>query len=481
MGARVKSAASCPQLLCEVANPAILGAMETTTSPVVTDLFEAAAPATPRLFLVFSPERQVVVEEPPALSGGTTLIGREAGAGARIVLAGDRGVSRQHAVLEHEPRTRAVTLRDTSSQHSTWVNGHRPPPGEALPLTHGDIIRVGDSVLVLSQASPVAEAPTIPGMLGRSPLLMQLRAQLGKLASSQLPVLLLGESGTGKECAAQGLHFLSKRPKIFAQDCGALVGTLAESTLFGHVKGAATHVSRDRKGLFREADGGTLFLDEVGNLPEELQRKFLRVLSERRVYPVGAEEMGGYPVDVLLIAATNQPLQRDAQAGSFRLDLFRRIAGVVLTVPSLRARREDILYLMRETPAGKGATGPKLPALHTSQVELLLLYAWPGNVRELLQLRSEVCVLGFHDELRQRLSAGATSPLSRADADADAKLPRSARPTREPRPDRARLTELLIKHQGRLLPMEAETGWSRRTLRDLVNEYSLKHLRRQED
>lgn len=455
--------------------------METTTSPVVTDHFEAVPPAIPRVSWVFSPERQVVEEAPRPLPAGTTLLGREAGAGSRLVISGDRGVSRQHAILDHDGRTGVVTLRDTSSQRSTWVNGQRLQPEESLALTHGDVIRLGDSVLVLSQASEPADAPSIPGLLGRSPLLAQLRAQFGRLAGSKLPVLLLGESGTGKERAAQGLHFLSKRTRIFAQDCGALVGTLAESTLFGHVKGAATHVNHDRKGLFREADGGTLFLDEVGNLPEELQRKFLRVLSERRVYPVGAEEKGGHPVDVLLIAATNQPLLRDAQAGRFRLDLFRRIAGVVLSLPPLRARREDILYLMQNAAEGKSGASYRLPALHTSQVELLLLYAWPGNVRELLQVRSEIDALGFHEDLRRRLSEGSTSRAPGTEAPVDKPATPAERPARQPRPDRARLTELLVKHQGRLLPMAAETGWSRRTLRDLVREYALEHLRRQDE
>lgn len=120
---------------------------------VVTDHFGATAPATPQLFRVFSPEPQVVVEAPRALTGGATVIGREGGPDARILLAGDRGVSRQHAVLEYEyeyeydARSGAVKLRDTSRQHSTWVNGQRLPQGEALPLTHGDVIRIGDPVL----------------------------------------------------------------------------------------------------------------------------------------------------------------------------------------------------------------------------------------------------------------------------------------------------------------------------------------------
>lgn len=457
--------------------------MEAGTNPVSTDHFAAEAPPIPLLFWVFSPERQLVDEEPFRLAAGDTLLGREGGPGIRLVIASDSGISRQHAVLHHDERTGSVTLRDTSSRQSTWVNGGRLTPGEALPLAHGDILRLGDSVLVLSYgaAAGCAEQPVL-GLLGRSPLIAELRAKLPSLAAATLPVLLLGEPGTGKERVAQALHALSQRPHLVPVDCGALAASMVESTLFGHIKGAFTGATTNRKGVFETAHGGTLFLDEVGNLSEELQAKLLRVLSERQVHPIGAEEQRGRPVDVFLIAATNSLLQADARAGHFRLDLFRRLAGVVLTLPPLRARREDVLYLLAHLPAAPDGKSPKLPALHTSQVELLLLYDWPGNVGELLHVRGHLMMLGFDASLRARLSErqgpGIGSLAANSLPRAESNVPLESRAAKEPRPDRSRMRELLVKYDGKLLLIEKETGWSRKTLRMLVEGYGLEALRK---
>lgn len=454
--------------------------MEPATSPVKTDHFDPPEPAVPLLFWVYSPERQIVEERPHELISGVTGIGREPGRGARLVLSGDRGLSRQHAQIEYDVARQTVTLRDSSSKQSTWVNGQRLS-GESMPLAHGDVIRLGDSIVVLSLAPKATGEQQDSKLLGRSPFLAQLRASLARLAKAQLPVLLLGEPGTGKERAAQELHMLSGRSKLIAQDCGALTATLAESTLFGHRKGAFSGATQDRDGLFRSAHGGTLFLDEVGNLSEGLQQKLLRVLAERKVHALGAEEKPGFEFDVLLVAATNRPIVQDTKAGTFRLDLFRRIAGAMLTLPPLRIRREDILYLLQHVPGTKDTAPPALPQLHTSQVELLLLHDWPGNVGDLVNVRGHICSLGFDDNLRARLGSS-TIPQSVMPASAAASRANGDELTaKEPRPDAKRLEELLRKHQGKLLPIEKETGWSRRTLRTWVTEYKLEHLRRKEE
>lgn len=453
--------------------------MQQATDKVRTDHFDHAQPPVPALFWVFSPERQILDVPPHTLLPGCTGIGRDDGTGQRISLPGERGISRQHAVFESVPHSQTLTLRDTSTHHSTWVNGQRLLPDKPTPLAHNDVLRLGDSIFVLSitpsPSLPAAlEEHSPPQLIGRSPLIVQLRRELMQLAKAEqpVPVLLLGEPGTGKERAARTFHEASGRKTFLAQDCGAL--PLPESTLFGHVKGAFTGASQDREGLFRAATGGTLFLDEIGNLSLDVQQKLLRVLAERRNYRLGEEEKQGQAIDVLVIAATNRPLVQDMRAGFFRLDLFRRLSGVVLRLPPLRTRREDILLLLKEAPSAPGIKPQQLPKLNTSGVELLLLHDWPGNVGDLLNVRGHLCSLGFDDKLRQRLTDSPAAHHAIAQATRDAA---SDTKQKEPRPDAARMEELLREHDGKLRSIERATGWSRRTLGDWVKKFKLEHLR----
>jgi DNA-binding NtrC family response regulator len=222
-------------------------------------------------------------------------------------------------------------------------------------------------------------------MIGISPVLSELRDRIERYARSTSPVLIQGESGTGKELVAQALHSLSERPKakFVTVHCAALSPQLLESELFGHEKGAFTGASERRIGRFEQANGGTLFLDEIGEIDQTIQVKLLRVLGEERSF----ERVGGsttLKVDVRLVAATNRDLAKMAAEGKFREDLFFRLSVVPLTLPPLRARKEDLPVLVQAFLKTFAADNGKPHRQMSSEaMQAVLHYDWPGNVREL--------------------------------------------------------------------------------------------------
>jgi transcriptional regulator with PAS, ATPase and Fis domain len=206
--------------------------------------------------------------------------------------------------------------------------------------------------------------------------------------------MILGETGTGKEMLARYVHAHSDRAgKPFVPvDCSALTDTLFESELFGHVKGAFTGASRDSLGFIRAADSGTLFMDEIGDLSLHLQAKLLRVVQERLVIPVG--DTRPRPVDVRIIVATNRDLQKMVGRGTFRQDLLFRLNVVVLTLPPLRERREDIVPLGNHFLRLQAHTYGETPkCLAPEATEALRAYSWPGNVRELANVMEHAHVV----------------------------------------------------------------------------------------
>ena len=224
----------------------------------------------------------------------------------------------------------------------------------------------------------------VPELIGDSPAWRALVAQLPRVAASGLPVLLLGETGTGKELVSRALHALSarRRQPFVAQNCGATPDTLIESELFGHARGAFTGAIGDRTGLFEAAEGGTLLLDEIGDATPMLQMKLLRVLQEGEARRVG--DSRPRRVDVRVLAATHRSLERAVAHGTFRADLFFRLAAVRLRLPSLRERGRDVLLLARHFLARAAArSGGAPPELAPDLAERLLRQPWPGNVREL--------------------------------------------------------------------------------------------------
>jgi len=218
-------------------------------------------------------------------------------------------------------------------------------------------------------------------LVGTSPAMRKLRAALDRLASQDVSILIRGESGTGKELVARALHERGSRRKrrFVALNCGAIPESLIDSELFGHTKGAFTGATTDRAGVFVEADGGTLFLDEIGDMPTAVQARLLRVLQEGEVRPVGGS--GVRKVDVRVIAATHVDLTAAVEQSRFRQDLFYRLNVVVLTVPPLRERLDDLPILAAHFLRKHGGAVPM--SLSPDALDAMNLYAWPGNVREL--------------------------------------------------------------------------------------------------
>jgi two-component system, NtrC family, response regulator HydG len=218
-------------------------------------------------------------------------------------------------------------------------------------------------------------------LVGTSPAMRKLRAALDRLASQDVSILIRGESGTGKELVARALHDRGSRRKrrFVALNCGAIPESLIDSELFGHAKGAFTGATTDRAGVFVEADGGTLFLDEIGDMPMAVQARLLRVLQEGEVRPVGGS--GVRSVDVRVIAATHVDLTTAVEQTRFRQDLFYRLNVVVLSVPPLRDRLEDLPVLAAHFLRKHGRAVAM--SLSPDALDAMMSYAWPGNVREL--------------------------------------------------------------------------------------------------
>jgi DNA-binding NtrC family response regulator len=233
--------------------------------------------------------------------------------------------------------------------------------------------------------------PELPAeFIIESRVMRQLVETIAVVAPSDAPILIQGPSGAGKEWIAQLIHQWSPRAShpIVTANCAGLSATLIESELFGHVKGAFTGASEDRKGMFRTASGGSLFLDEIGEMPLELQPKLLRALETNQVTPVGADR----PVDVdtRLVAATNRDLMKETQEGRFREDLFYRLNVIELIVPPLADRRADIIPLARHF-ANRFSNRQVRMSPQASQA--ILTHSWTGNVRELRNAIQRACLL----------------------------------------------------------------------------------------
>ena len=237
-------------------------------------------------------------------------------------------------------------------------------------------------------------------MIGESPSIKRVQSMIERVADSDAPVLVTGESGVGKELVARELHRQSARAEgpFVAVNCAAMPPQLLESELFGHVRGAFTDARRSREGLFLQANRGTLFLDEIGELPIEMQPKLLRAVQERKIRPVGGDQLVEY--DARIITATNRDLEAEVEEHRFREDLFYRINVVNIHVPPLRARGTDILLLAQhflDSIASRNVKSVK--RLGANVAEKLLPYDWPGNVRELENCMERAVALARYDEI----------------------------------------------------------------------------------
>lgn len=310
-------------------------------------------------------------------AAGSTRLGR----GASVGLSLPHGsVSEVHADLHH--RGSALRVVDLCSRNGTFLGGYRVVEGELQP---GARLQLGEvSIEVAPAGAPLAAtAPPLPLLIGRSTPMLRLSARVRRLAALEVPVLVRGESGTGKELVARALHDLSRRSAgpFVAINAATLSRELGESELFGHRRGSFTGAVTDRAGAFREAAGGTLFIDELGSLAVEVQAKLLRAVEDGLVRPLGQDTP--VPVDVRLLAATCQDVEDEVAQGSFRRDLYERIAVSVVRVPPLRDRTEDIPLLAKHLLVQTGFTDLQLTG---AALGVLARDKLHGNVRELRAL-----------------------------------------------------------------------------------------------
>src|SRR5438874_6042323 len=238
-------------------------------------------------------------------------------------------------------------------------------------------------------------------LVGQSEALRRVRQMIQTAGGSEATVLIEGESGTGKEIIANAIHAQSKRSRgpLVKMNCAAVPETLLESELFGHEKGAFTGADRRRIGRFEQADGGTLFLDEICEMHPRLQAKFLRALQEREIERLGSSAT--IPVDTRIIAATNRDLQKALEEGLLREDLYYRLNVILLRVPALRERMDDVqmlaMHFLRKYAAREHSS---MSSIAEEALNVLLSYSWPGNVRELENAIERAVVLGKGDQLR---------------------------------------------------------------------------------
>ncbi len=254
----------------------------------------------------------------------------------------------------------------------------------------------------------MAERLEFCGMIGRAPVMQDVFTLLRRLAPHARTALITGETGTGKELAVRALHQLGPRgnKRFVTVNCSAVVETLSESELFGHVRGAFTGAGETKPGLFEAADGGTLFLDEVGELPITIQAKLLRVIENGEVQRVGSVDTR--KVDVRLVAATNRDLRTEVESGRFRSDLYYRLNVAQVNLPPLRDRREDIPYLTSAFVRSFSQRFSKpLTGVTTGAERMLIEAPWEGNVRQLRNVIERGCMLAESEFVSERDLTGA--------------------------------------------------------------------------
>lgn len=448
--------------------------------------------ANARIELIAIIDGKATVHRLPAR--GSVVLGR---GGSVDVPLEHASVSRRHASLHLDDGV--VVVEDLGSANGTRLLttqldarstaqtvDRRLDAHTRSPVPNTAAIHLG-SVVVLVRPLPaedVAESAPPDGMIVESPAMKKLVALIERIAVSPLSVLLVGETGAGKDVVARALHARSPRRggPFVAVNCAALPEQLIETELFGHDRGAFTGAAAAKPGLLESADRGTTFLDEIGELPLAQQGKLLRVLEAGEVMRVGA--LKPRPIDVRWIAATNRDLAREIESGSFRRDLFFRLAGMTLVIPALRERREDILPLARHFAARAAkALKRKTPVLSPEAVVLLERHAFPGNVRELRNVIERAVALTEDDAIVPEhlhlepvtFAPGSGTPggaISVATAGPSTSTKTTTLATNES-DERTRIVEALAQCAGNQTRAAERLGISRRTLVNRLGEYAI--------
>ncbi len=305
-------------------------------------------------------------------------------------------------------------------------------------------------------------APTM--LWGDTPAMRDLRLMAEKVAPTDANILITGENGTGKDLLAREIHALSLRAEgpLEIVDMGAVVDTLFESELYGHVRGAFTDAKADRIGKFESAQGGTVFLDEIANLSLALQAKLLTVLQQRQVVPVGGNKPR--PVDVRLICATNGDLEAMVREGKFRQDLYYRINSIHLELPPLRERRDDIESLSQLfIDKYSQQYGKQAPTLSASALEALRQYPWPGNIRQLQHTIEKAIIL--NDKGALVASDFDLPPACAIDSNPQEQTLEEM--------ERSMIAKTIAECQGNMSAVAKRLGVTRQTLYNKIKKYNL--------
>jgi len=380
----------------------------------------------------------------------------------------DSSVSGHHCVFAVTPN--GVELRDNESTNGTYINNILVKRAFVPPSA---TINVGQTVMRFESidephSEPLSREDAFGPVVGRSAAMRRLFAILERVAPSDANILIEGETGTGKGLVAEAIHSASRRSgaPFVVVDCSAMPAMLMESELFGHVKGAFTGARIDRVGLFEQANGGTVFLDEVGELPQDLQPKLLRVLERRTIRRVGSIEQ--IPVDVRVVAATNRDLRAEVNRGTMRSDLWYRLNTVRLVLPPLRERREDIPLLVHEFY--RAATGDPNARPPAELVSGLMHRAWQGNVRELANLVERSLVLSDRpDALRDM----AVETRRNGDEFDPNEAFRTAKARAVAGWERGYLVRLIGHHDGNISAAARAARMDRTYLRTLLQRYEI--------
>ncbi|HET9626642.1 MAG TPA: sigma 54-interacting transcriptional regulator [Kofleriaceae bacterium] len=411
-----------------------------------------------------------------SLAGADTIELGRGGARAASVADGrmridvpDRRASQVHVRLVRDGE--AWVVEDAGSKNGVRRNGEPIEPGGRARLGNGDVLEVGGTFLVLRRAASDAvshEGPTgqADGLATMSPELARELGVLGKIARSRVPVLVRGDSGTGKEVVARAVHALSgRRGPLVPVNCGAIPATLLEGELFGSTRGAFSG-AEDRTGLVRSAEHGTLVLDEVVELPAASQAALLRFLQDGEVTPLGSDTR--ITIDVRVVAATNKPIEQLIARGQFRRDLYARLCGHVVYLPTLHTRLEDLGLLVASLLARLEPSGPTR-TLSRAAARMLFRHGWPLNVRELEQaLRSALATATGAEIAAEDVRLLADDELAAATLEAPPPVT-----SHEGGVTRERMIELLTQHAGNLSAVARDLATSRTQVARLLARHSL--------
>jgi transcriptional regulator with GAF, ATPase, and Fis domain len=406
--------------------------------------------------------------------GGHTRIGKSSD--NDLVLTDDT-VSRHHCELLRAPD--GIHVRDLESTNGTRVDGTRI---REATIQAGQVLKVGEVEIAIRPTQQRVELlpsdkPSFAGAIGQSLAMRTIFGVLERIAPTDATVLLEGETGTGKDVLARAIQQVSGRAKgpFVVVDCGAVSYSLIESELFGHERGAFTGAVNARQGAFELADGGTVFLDEIGELPLDVQPKLLRVLETRELRRVGGNKT--IRTNVRVVAATKRDLQREVQAGKFREDLYFRLAVVPVTVPPLRARREDIPLLVHSMLKASAGGGEPL-TVSPDTMQALMAHDWPGNVRELRNVLERAVYMAQATGSRE-LGGIALPSSGGAAQDATfhfepAKSYRETRAKYDAEFERRYVKWLLGRHGGNVSAAAREAKMDRKHLHDMAKKHGLR-------